>query len=217
MDPREPPPAPRHPSQAYRRYRPADLTGKERYQLLTSLVVPRPIGWISTWSGPGVANLAPFSYFAALAASPMLVGVSVGHRAQGPKDTLVNLRFRRAFCVNVVSVPFLEAMNATSADVPHGVDEFALAGLERGESRVVDAPWVVGAPAVLECAVTQEVELLGAPNTLIIGEVRGVMMGEDLPLVADTLCADAGALAPVGRLWGAAYALPGPVHILPRP
>lgn len=205
------------PTAAYARFRPGGLTGKERYQLLTSLVVPRPIGWISTWTSDGAANLAPFSYFAALSASPMLVGVSVGHRAAGPKDTLVNLRSRRAFCVNVVSVPFLEAMNATSADVAPGVDEFDLAGLDRRGSEVVDAPWVWGAPAVLECRVTQEVELHGAPNTLVIGEVVGVLVHPELPLLADTLCADPGALQPVGRLWGAAYALPGPVRILPRP
>lgn len=201
----------------YRAYQPSELTGRERYQLLTSLVVPRPIGWISTWSAESAANLAPFSYFAALAASPMLVGVSVGHRPHGPKDTLVNLRARGAFCVNVVSLPFLEAMNATSAEVPPGVDEFDLAGLRRAESAVVDAPWVVGAPAVLECVVTQEVELHGAPNTLVIGEVRGVLVDASLPMVADTLCADTEALRPVGRLWGAAYALPGPVRVLPRP
>lgn len=201
----------------YRAYHPSQLTGKERYQLLTSLVVPRPIGWISTWSARREANLAPFSYFAALSASPMLVGVSVGHRPQGPKDTLVNLRARGAFCVNVVSLPFLEAMNATSAEVPAGVDEFDLAGLRRGDSAVVDAPWVVGAPAVLECVVTQEVELHGAPNTLVVGEVRGVMVEASIPMLADTLCADTEALRPVGRLWGAAYALPGPVRVLPRP
>lgn len=196
---------------------PDALSGRERYQLLTSLVVPRPIGWISTWSAEGVANLAPFSYFAALAASPMLVGVSVGHRSHGPKDTLVNLRERGAFCVNVVSENLLEAMNATSAEVEHGVDEFALAGLERASSSVVDAPYVPAAPAVLECAVTQEVDLHGAPNTLVIGRVVGLRLADGLPAVEGTACIDPEALRAVGRLWGAAYAMPGEVQILPRP
>lgn len=196
---------------------PEALSGRECYQLLTSLVVPRPIGWISTWSGEGVGNLAPFSYFAALAASPMLVGVSVGHRAHGPKDTLVNLRERSAFCVNVVSAGLLGAMNATSADVPRGVDEFELAGLERAVSLVVDAPYVAAAPAILECEVTQEVELHGAPNTLVIGVVVGIRLAEGLPMLEGTLCVDPQALLPVGRLWGAAYAMPGEVRIIPRP
>lgn len=198
-------------------YRPSDLSGRERYQLLTSLVVPRPIGWISTWTSEGVGNLAPFSYFAALAATPMLVGVSVGHRPQGPKDTLVNVRARRAFCVNVVSDALLEAMNATSADVPPGVDEFDLAGVTRASSSVVDAPYVGEAPAVLECRVTQEVELPGAPNTLVIAEVVGVRVADPLPLVEGTLSVDPEALRPVGRLWGAAYAMPGEIRVIPRP
>jgi flavin reductase (DIM6/NTAB) family NADH-FMN oxidoreductase RutF len=196
---------------------PGALSGRQRSQLLSSLVVPRPIGWVSTWSAPGVSNLAPFSYFAALAASPMLVGVSIGHRPQGPKDTLVNIRARGAFCVNVVSDALLEAMNATSAEVPHGVDEFALAGLARSVSRVVDAPYVTAAPAVLECRARQEVDLHGAPSTLVIGEVVGILLDADLPMVPDTLSVSPEALRPVGRLWGAAYAMPGEVRIIPRP
>lgn len=206
------------PSPAWREFDPAALSGRERYQLLTSLVVPRPIGWISTWSGPDRPNLAPFSYFAALAASPLLVGVSVGHRAGGPKDTLVNTRERGAFCVNVVSAPLLEAMNATSADVPHGTDEFALAGLSPTPSGRVDAPYVGEAPAVLECRVTQEVALGSAPNTLIIGEVVGILVRGDLPMAEeDTLVIDPKALQPVGRLSATAYAMPGEVRILRRP
>ena len=200
-----------------RAFDPGALSGRQRSQLLTSLVVPRPIGWVSTWSAPGVSNLAPFSFFAALASSPMLVGVSVGHRARGPKDTLVNIRATAAFCVNVVSEPFLEAMNATSAEVPHGVDEFVLTGLARSVSRVVDAPYVAAAPAVLECRATQEVELQGAPSTLVIGEVVGILLDAGLPMVEDTLCVAPEALRPVGRLWGSAYAMPGEVRIIPRP
>ncbi|MDX1568545.1 MAG: hypothetical protein R3223_12135, partial [Longimicrobiales bacterium] len=66
-----------------------DLSSKGRYQLLTSLVVPRPIGWLSTREPAGAPNLAPFSFFNALASSPMLVGVSIGLRDGGPKDTLL--------------------------------------------------------------------------------------------------------------------------------
>ena len=205
------------PSPTWRDFNPDELSGRERYQLLTSLVVPRPIGWVSTWSAPDVPNLAPFSYFAALAASPMLVGVSVGHRATGPKDTLVNMRERGCFCLNVVSVPLLEAMNATSAEVPRGTDEFDLAHLTPCPSHRVDAPYVDEAPAVLECRVTKEVPLDGAPNTLVIGQVVGVRVRPDLAMVPGTLCVDPAALGAVGRLWGAAYAMPGEVRFLPRP
>lgn len=201
----------------HRRYDPAEVPARTRYQLLTSLVVPRPIGWISTRSAAGVPNLAPFSYFAALSASPMLVGVSVGHRPDGPKDTLVNLRETGVFCVNVVDVTHLEAMNASSADVGPEEDEFVLAGLSMAISGVVDAPFVASAPAVLECRVRQEVDLGGAPNTLVIGEVVGLRVDEALPTVEGSEAVDSEALAPVGRLWGAAYAMPGEVRILTRP
>jgi len=196
---------------------PESLSKRSRYHLVTSLVVPRPIGWISTWSADGTPNLAPFSYFTALSAEPMLVGVSIGHRASGPKDTLVNLRDRGAFCVNLVDVAHLEAMNQTSADVAPEVDEFELAGLSPASSHTVDAPYVATVPAVLECTVTQEVDLGGAPNTLVIGEVVGLLLGEDLPFVEGTNAVDTHALRPVGRLWGKAYAMPGDIRILPRP
>ncbi len=196
---------------------PSTVTARERYQLMTSLVVPRPIGWISTWSEHGIANLAPFSYFGALSVTPMLVGVSIGHRRSGLKDTLVNLRSRGAFCVNVVSEDLLEAMNATSAEVDADVDEFELAGLTAVSSDRVDAPYVEGGPAILECEVRQEVDLGGAPNTLVIGEVVGVRVDASLPFEDDTLTVSPESLRPVGRLAGASYALPGVVKRIPRP
>lgn len=206
-----------------RRLDPADLPGIARYHLLTSLVVPRPIGWLSTYGPDGTPNLAPFSYFAALSSSPMMVGVSVGHRRavpggpRVPKDTLANLRARGAFCVNVVTEPLLEAMNTTSAEVEPGVDEFEMAGLERADSGAVDAPYVAACPAVLECRVVKEVELGEAPNTLVVGEVVGLRLAGSLPMVEGTWAVDPEALRPVGRLWGAAYAIPGEVRVIPRP
>lgn len=184
---------------------------------MTSLVVPRPIGWLSTWGEDGTANVAPFSYFNALSASPMLVAVSVGHRKTGPKDTLVNVRARKAFCFNVVSVGQLEAMNETSAEVGPEVDEFDLAGLTLVRSDRVDAPYVGEAPAVFECVLRKEVDLDGAPNTLVIGEVVAVRLDPALGLLEGTLAVDPEKLRPVGRLSGAAYALPGVVKLLPRP
>jgi flavin reductase (DIM6/NTAB) family NADH-FMN oxidoreductase RutF len=214
----------REPSHAaVRRLDPRALSGVARYRLLTSLVVPRPIGWISTRSPDGTANLAPFSYFGALSSSPMQVGVSIGHRRASdggprrPKDTLANVRSRAAFCVNVVGEPLLEAMNASSAEVGPEVDEFALAGLEAAGSEVVDAPFVVGAPAVLECRVVQEVALGAAPNTLVIGEVVGVRLDPSLDTGEDGWSVEPEALRPVGRLDGARYALLREVRSLPRP
>jgi len=193
------------------------LSNRERYQLLTTLVVPRPIGWISSYSAEGVRNLAPFSYFAAFSATPMYVGVSVGQRRTGPKDTLANVRSTRAFCVNVVTERHLEAMNATSADYPPEVDEFEAAGLEPAEADHVHAPYVADCPAVLECALLKEVELEGAANTLLIAEVMAVRLAPELSGEIGSRVVPPELLRPVGRLGSADYALPGEVRHLPRP
>lgn len=196
---------------------PDALASRERYQLLTSLVVPRPIGWTSTWSADRRPNLAPFSYFMALSASPMLVGLSIGHRRGEPKDTLANMRERGAFCVNVVSERFLEAMNRSAIDAPPDFDEFAFAGLELALSDTVDAPFVADCDAVLECEAAKEVDLGEAPNTLVIGRVRGVRLADSLSFQDKTHSVDPGLLRPVGRLGGSAYAMPGEIRVLPRP
>jgi flavin reductase (DIM6/NTAB) family NADH-FMN oxidoreductase RutF len=193
------------------------LGPRERYQLLTSLVVPRPIAWVSTRSAAGTANLAPFSYFAALSPTPFLVGVSIGHRGGAPKDTLRNVRETGVFCVNLASEGQLAALNETSGEYPPGVDEFVRAGVEPAPGRMVAAPYVADAPATLECRLFKEVELDGAANTLVIGEVVLVHLSDAVPLAPGTLFADTRALRPVGRLWGDLYTLLGDTPALPRP
>ncbi|HEU0052388.1 MAG TPA: flavin reductase family protein [Longimicrobium sp.] len=193
------------------------LSGRERYQLLTSLVVPRPIAWVSTWSAADRANLAPFSYFAAVSATPFLVSVSIGSRSGVEKDTLRNIRRAGAFCVNVATEERLREMNETSGEYPPEVDEFALAGLPLATAESIDAPYIADAPAVLECRVFRIVELEGSPNTLVIGEVLRVRLADDLPLAPGTLFADTAALRPIARLWGDHYALIGETPSLARP
>lgn len=193
-----------------------DLTGRDRYHLLTSLVVPRPIAWASTWSPSATPNLAPFSYFAALSSSPALVGISIGTRSGSTKDTLENIRDSRAVCINVVTVDLLEAMNETSAEVPSGVNEFLLAGLDWAPSPRVRAPYVVGCPAVLECELRREVELPGSSNILVVAEVLGVRVAPDL-LPEGGFGVDPERLQPVGRLGAEGYMMPGAFRTIPRP
>lgn len=195
----------------------AALTNRERYQLLTSLVVPRPIAWVSTRSPEGQRNLAPFSYFSAVAATPFLVSVSIGSRGGVEKDTLRNIRATGAFCVNVATEPQLDAMNETAGEYGPEVDEFAHAGLAAAQAESVDAPYVAECPAVLECRLFKVVELDGAPNTLVIGEVLRVRLADAVPLAPGTLYADTAALRPVGRLWGDLYATVGEMPALKRP
>ncbi|HET7229386.1 MAG TPA: flavin reductase family protein [Longimicrobium sp.] len=196
----------------------AALTARQRYELLTSLVVPRPVAWVSTRSAAGVPNLAPFSYYAALSASPFLVGVSIGHRRGGePKDSLRNILEMGAFCVNVATEGQLAALNHTSGEYPPNVDEFAHAGVPMAWAESVNAPYVANAPAVLECRLFKSVDLGDAPNTLVIGEVLRVRLSDELRLMEGTMFVDTHALAPVARLWGDLYALVGETPSTPRP
>ena len=194
----------------------ADVPDLERYQLLTSLVVPRPIGWVSTRGRDGTLNVAPFSFFAAVSSSPMLVTVSIGRRRGAAKDSLQNIRDRQSFCVNVVTEVHLDSMNRTSEDLPPDQDEFALAGLPVAEAESVEAPYVANCPAVFECRTFREVDLDGVA-TLIIGEVLAVRLDPELPIIEGTKFVDTEALRPVGRLWGPAYTLLGRVEIRERP
>jgi flavin reductase (DIM6/NTAB) family NADH-FMN oxidoreductase RutF len=195
----------------------AALTGRERYQLLTSLVVPRPIAWVSTWSGEGRRNLAPFSYFAAISATPFLVSVSIGSRRGEDKDTLRNIRRTGAFCVNVATERQLAEMNETAGEYASDVDEFERAGLPSAEAESVDAPYVANCPAVMECRVFKIVELEGSTNTLVIGEVLRVHLADDVSIVGDTKFVDSAALRPLARLWGDFYSTIGDTPALKRP
>lgn len=198
-------------------YAPTDLSRRQGYGLLTTLVVPRPIGWISTRSAEGVANLAPFSYFNALSAAPLLVAASIARRSTGPKDTLANIRDTGAFCVNIVTERHLDAMVRTAGDYPADVDEFDLAGLPMAEAGTVDAPFVADCPAVLECRLFREVDLGHAPNTLIIGQVTMVRLDDALLEDRERMLVDPQTLKPVGRLGAERYSLLGELRHLPRP
>jgi flavin reductase (DIM6/NTAB) family NADH-FMN oxidoreductase RutF len=197
--------------------RAGELTGRQRYRLLTSLLVPRPIAWVSTRSADGVRNLAPFSYFMGVSAAPMLIAVSVGLRRGDLKDTLVNVRERGDFAVNVVTERHIEAMVHTSGDWPPGTDEFQEAGVEAAECDVVDAPRVADAPAVLECRLFREVELGDAANALLVGEVLAVRLDPGLELDPESLHVESESLRPVARLGLDEYAFLGARHHLPRP
>lgn len=146
-----------------------------------AIVTPRPIGWISTRGTDGGDNLAPYSFFNAVAYTPpQVMFASTGtkpDRAFG-KDSVGNIRDTGVFCCNVVSFDLRDAMNASSGSHPAGTDEFALAGLEKAECETIDCPRVAAAPAALECRLTQIVTLPGQNNVMVLGEVTGVYMAD---------------------------------------
>jgi flavin reductase (DIM6/NTAB) family NADH-FMN oxidoreductase RutF len=149
---------------------PAQQTKADNYKLLTNLVVPRPIAWVTTVDAGGVVNLAPFSFFNAVGSDPMYIVVSVGNRDDGsPKDTAANITRSGEFVVNLVTEDLLGAMNVSAADFPPDVSEVIAADLETAGSIKVGPPRLAQAQAALECKLYKS-EPLGA-YTLFIGEV----------------------------------------------
>lgn len=161
-------------------YEPKDGHGLP-HNPFNALVTPRPIGWISSRDAEGIANLAPYSFFNAVAyVPPQVMFASTGAKPDqdGTKDSLENIRATGVFCVNIVSYALRDEMNASSATLPREVDEFANSGLESTPCTVIDCPRVAKAPAALECRMTRILELEGAHNFAVFGEVVGVHISD---------------------------------------
>lgn len=207
------------------------LSARDVYRLMTDIVAPRPIAWISTVDEAGGTNLAPFSYFQAVCSAPATVVVAIASRPDGrPKDTLANVLASREFTVNHVTEAQAEAMNATAGAYEPGVSEWEHAEvsgsvLGRLPSAVVAAPRVAGALAAMECRMTHAIPLgvgrRGTPSTtLVIARVLRFWVASGL-LNRDARGRlqpmDPSALAAVGRLGGISYARTRDAFVLPRP
>jgi flavin reductase (DIM6/NTAB) family NADH-FMN oxidoreductase RutF len=159
-----------------------DLEGKHAqraYQILASLVTPRPIAWVTTLGPDGVVNAAPFSFFNVLGANPPILGFCPGDRDDGtPKDTARNIRLSHEFVVNLVDEKTAEAMNRTAASLPYGTSEIQSAGLTTAPSSVVNPPRIAESPASLECVEWGTLQIGG--NRLIIGLVKRVHVRDEL-------------------------------------
>jgi flavin reductase (DIM6/NTAB) family NADH-FMN oxidoreductase RutF len=154
----------------------------ERSRLMTRLVAPRPIAFVSTLSAAGDGNLAPFSYFTGGGSNPSsVVFCCVNDRHGAPKHTLRNIVERGEYVISVVSHAMAERMNVTSFDYPYGVDEFEKSGFTRRASVRVAPPGVAEAPARLECRLFQVVPHGTGPSagSYVIGEVVYATVDDD--------------------------------------
>ncbi|MEI4232121.1 flavin reductase family protein [Roseovarius sp. D22-M7] len=162
-------------------YKPEDGHGLP-HNPFNAIVTPRPIGWISTRDADGQDNLAPYSFFNAVAYVPpqvMFASTSAKPDRDGTKDSVANIRQTGVFCVNIVSEALRDAMNRSSGPWGREIDEFADAGIEKAECDTVACSRVAAAPASLECRLTQIVQLPGEANFVVFGEVTGVHMRDD--------------------------------------
>jgi flavin reductase (DIM6/NTAB) family NADH-FMN oxidoreductase RutF len=158
---------------------PSQNTVADNYKLLTNLVVPRPIAWVTSMNAGGVINLAPFSFFNAVGANPLYLIISIGLNDAGEmKDTAKNISASGEFVVNLVTEDLFDAMNISAADFPEGESELAAANLHATPSVKIKVPRVAESQASMECKLHSS-QLLGK-NTLVIGEVVMFHVAEHL-------------------------------------
>ena len=186
-------------------------------RVLTGVIVPRPIAFVSTLSPNGIANLAPYSFFNAVAYDPPTIVFSSSRRvAHKEKDTLTNIEAMGEFVVNVVVDDIAEAMNRTAAEFPADVSEFEVAGLTPVASDIVKPPRVAESPVNMECRLNQIVPIGtgSGGHGLVIGEIVLLHIRDDL---INGHRIDHQKLRPTGRLAGNMYCYTADTFELVRP
>lgn len=198
---------------------PESLDEPSTYKLITGIVVPRPIAWVTTMHEGGAVNLAPFSAFTFVSTEPPMVGFNVGLRLGQRKDTANNILRNREFVVNIGSESMIEAIHASSEEHPPSVSESEVLGLETAPGVRIATHRLIAAPASLECRLDQVIRFGRSGAEFFVGEV--VMMH-----VADELYEDgkidSARMKPAARVGGPVYARLGeflrmrPVKLSPK-
>lgn len=188
----------------------------ERYKLISSTVVPRPIAWVSTRDEDGKPNAGPFSFFNAFGEDPPVLGFAINDRRPGDrKDTGRNIRATGDFVVNMVGEHHASEMNITAAEFRPEVNEFEEAGLEAVPSEMVSAPRIGGSPVSFECKLLQIVEL-GPHRSLVLGRIVLMHVVDEAVRDAARYHIDTSKLRLLGRMQGNWYVRTGDALEIPR-
>ncbi|BCB02328.1 flavin reductase family protein [Bacillus sp. KH172YL63] len=189
--------------------RPDTLEWQAAYKLMIGSILPRPIAFVSTLDEKGEANLAPYSFFTAICADPMLVCFSPMRRGKdgSKKDTLLNIEKTKEFVINIVSEGFVEEMNDCAVEFAPDIDEFEQVGLTKRQSVTVKPPGVTESKVQLECVLHDVLHFGDHPGagSLVIGKVECVRVEDELFYDGKI---DSEKLKPVGRLAGQMYTKP---------
>jgi flavin reductase (DIM6/NTAB) family NADH-FMN oxidoreductase RutF len=178
----------------------SELSPVKRYYVLSSLVVPRPIAWVTTLDENGKVNAAPFSYFQLLGQEPPLVVLGIGRRTDGSaKDSFRNIRRSREFVINIVTEENAELMNLCATDFPPGMSEVEQLGLKTEPSVLVKPPRLAAAPAQLEGREIQT--LLIGNNQVVMGELLVAHIRDEF-IDAESLRVHTEEMHMIGRLQG---------------
>lgn len=184
----------------------ASLDAEGCYKLLSGLVVPRPIAWISTRSESGVVNLAPFSCYTYVCSKPPMVGINIGRRAGQRKDTSRNIVDIGEFVVNIADVSMIDPVHRSADEYPPDVSEAELLGLKLQPSDLISVPRLADVPAAMECRFHSAQEFGETRAEFVIGEV--LMFHFRAGLLVDGKVETA-KLHPLARLGGPNYAALG--------
>jgi flavin reductase (DIM6/NTAB) family NADH-FMN oxidoreductase RutF len=188
-----------------------ELETEASYRLITGIVVPRPIAWVTTLSAKGGVNLAPFSMFTSVSPKPPLMAISVGRNAGVYKDTARNILAREEYVIHIADFSHLEALHASSTEYPSDVSEVEKIGLATAASDEIAVPRLRDAPVAMECRFRNCIEFGFTKSRLIIGEVVMFHFRDGLVQNGKIATAD---LDPIARLAGPTYARLGEVLTL---
>ncbi|PZR07966.1 MAG: hypothetical protein DI539_23125 [Flavobacterium psychrophilum] len=197
---------------------PAQTSQKDVYKILTGSVIPRPIGWISTISKDGILNLAPFSFFNAVGEDPPHVMFSTVRSGNTNKDTLNNVLETKQFVVNMATEELVEAMNASSINLPPEGNEFEYSGLTPIASDLISPPRVKESPISFECELVHHYSLEDHKDggaTIMIGRI--VMFHVDESVLLPDYKINMETYRPIARLAGYNYAKLGEIFAIKRP
>jgi flavin reductase (DIM6/NTAB) family NADH-FMN oxidoreductase RutF len=188
----------------------------ELYRLMISVIVPRPIAFVSTVSKTGQPNLAPFSYFMGVCSHPPIIALSIIERASGPKDTAQNIQDTAQFVVNLVTEDIAGKMNVASGDYPPGTNEFEVAGLTPIPSTSVRPPRVAESPVSMECRLYEITKVGNSPyaSYLTLGEVVLFHVQDEFWKDGEV---DVHKLRAIGRMSGPRYTKTRDIFEMPRP
>jgi flavin reductase (DIM6/NTAB) family NADH-FMN oxidoreductase RutF len=173
------------------------------YKLLSGIVVPRPIAWITTQSADGLVNLAPFSCYTYVCSKPPMVGVNIGRRAGQRKDTCRNILERGEFVVNIGDETMVQAIHRSADEYAPDVSEVEQLGLQVKPSDVVATPRLAAVPVSMECRLHSVQEFGETKAEFVVGEVIVFHFG---PGVCVDGKVDTATLRPLARLGGPKYA-----------
>jgi flavin reductase (DIM6/NTAB) family NADH-FMN oxidoreductase RutF len=190
---------------------PSELGAEQAYKLLTGIVVPRPIAWVTSLSRANTVNLAPFSAFTFVSPKPPMLAISVGRKGNVYKDTARNILDREEYVVHIADAPLMNAVHDSSVEHPSDVSEVDVLGLQTVASDRIAVPRLTAAPIAMECRFRQCLEFGDTRSRLIVGEVVAFHIRDEL-LVSGKI--ETEKLDPIARIAGPRYARLGEIVTL---